>query len=121
MLDLDAISWGTRLSPTPSPPAPTPPGGPLLRQLQECVGTFHHPAYGDFSFDVRDGELAASFHGLKDELLLTHLSGDDWQLSFPAVPGISVPVSFRPGPDGQIADVTLRLDAELAPLVFPRR
>ena len=57
---------------------------------------------GDFVVRVCDGALTPSFHGLDDQLRLTHMSGDDWRLDFTTVPGFDVP-GWRPGanPDAQ--------------------
>jgi CubicO group peptidase (beta-lactamase class C family) len=119
LLGVEEIPWGTRLFATPQAPPAMPSGEPSSRPLAEHAGTFHHPAYGDFGVAVQGDELKPSFHGLDEQLLFTHRDGDDWLLSFASVPGISVPVTFGAGPEGR--DVALRLDAELAPLVFARQ
>jgi CubicO group peptidase (beta-lactamase class C family) len=122
LLGLDPVPWGSRLSGA----APTPPAAPSRavappRGLPSYEGTFHHPAYGDFGVQVCEGALTPSFHGLEDELTLTHVDGDDWRLSSTNFPELVVSVSFRSGSDGEVLDVTLGLEPELAPLVFPRR
>lgn len=120
LLDLEPAPWGARLSGArPAPPAEPASCSAPSRPLQDYEGTFHHPAYGDFTVQVCDGSLVPAFHGL-DELALTHLEGDDWRLSFTSVPGTHVPVSFRFGATG-VEDARLGLDAALAPLVFARR
>jgi hypothetical protein len=122
VLGMEPIPWGERLA-APSP-APTPvemPDGPPLHDLTAYAGTYVHPAYGDFSVSVEGGALRASFHGLDDELVLVHVKANDWQLSVTSVPEFRVPVSFRPGPDGGVADAALGLEPQLAPLVFQRR
>lgn len=122
VLGLDPIPWGERLSANSQAPtlAGVRPGRPARAPL-EYAGTFHHPAYGDLSLAVHDGALRASFHGLDDELLLTHIDLDEWLLGFASVPEFTVPVSVQHGPDRQAIGVALRLDAELEPLVFERR
>ena len=123
LLGLDPVDWGARLggaAPAPGTaaamPAAEPPG-----DLQGCEGTFHHPAYGDFSLRVTDGALTPSFHGLDDQLILTYVGENDWRLGFASVPGFEVAVTLRPGPDGEVVEVALGLEPELDPLVFSRR
>jgi CubicO group peptidase (beta-lactamase class C family) len=121
LLGVEAAPWGVRLAGAPPAPVVPPSSGvDPPRELSSYEGIFHHPAYGEFGVQVRDGVLTPSFHGLDDELTLTHVDGDTWQLGFDSVPGVVVPVAFRPGADGAL-EVTLHLDAELAPLVFRRR
>lgn len=122
LLGLDPIPWGARLAAaTPAPPTPAAGDDDPPRDLQAYAGTFHHPGYGDFAVRVRDGALTTSFHGLGDELALTHVGGDDWRLSYLTVPGFHFPASFGTGPDGEICELALGIEPELAPLVFARR
>jgi CubicO group peptidase (beta-lactamase class C family) len=122
LLGLEPLPWGSRLAASPpQPPAPTSPGGPLPRDLSDYCGTFHHPAYGDLTLKANEATLTASFHGLDDELVMTHVEGDEWRLTYLTLPGFSFPVSFVPGRDRRIADVALGIEPELAPLVFARR
>lgn len=119
VMGLSPVPWGDRLSArSPAASAPEAPAAPLPRPLSDYRGTFQHPAYGDLLFEVSDGGLRASFHGLDDQLLLSHRRGDGWDLGFATVPGVTVPVCFRRGSDGTVVDVTARFDAELPPLVF---
>jgi hypothetical protein len=121
LLGLDPLAWGERLDvPTPAPP-PSAPAAPPARPLQEYEGTFSHPAYGELGLRVVDGALVPSFHGLDDQMALVHLGDDALRLDFHAVPGYHVRGAFRSGPQGDVDAVTLTLDPELAPLVFPRR
>jgi CubicO group peptidase (beta-lactamase class C family) len=122
LLGLDPVPWGSRLAAaTPAAAAAPSPGGEPPRELQAYEGSFHHPAYGELGLRVCDGALTASFHGLDDDLVLSHVKQDDWRLGVTTVPGVEVPVSFRCGTGGEVVDVALRLEPELAPLVFQRR
>jgi CubicO group peptidase (beta-lactamase class C family) len=119
LLGLDPLRWGDRLSSA----TPTPAAAPSVvvdppRDLRRYEGAFHHPAYGDIGFRVDDGPLAPSFHGLDDELTLTHVGHDDWRMRFSSVPGFEVAVAFTYGPKGEVVDVRMGLDPELAPVVF---
>lgn len=121
LLGLDPVPWGQRLVGLPTP-ASAPPLSSVdpPRDLRDHEGTFHHPAYGDISFSVRDGGLMPSFHGLDDQLALTHRGQDDWRLSFLTVPGFDYPVSFRTGGDGEVVEARLGIEPELAPVIFLR-
>lgn len=121
-LGIEPLPWGTRLSVAPSAPsAPPAQGRPPVHPLREHAGSYHHPAYGDLELDVAEGGFTVSFHGMDDELVLTHVDRDEWRLTFVTLPGFSFPLSFRPGPDGRVAEVALSAEPELAPLVFQRR
>ena len=122
LLGLDPIPWGERLAGgAPAPPAGPSPGVDPPRALEEHAGTYQHPAYGDFVVRLCDGALTPAFHGLDDELALTHVGDDVWRLSFTTVPGTHVAVGFGSSAGGDVSEVTLALEPELAPLVFRRR
>ena len=123
-LGLEPVDWGNRLVPAaaavPATSVPQTEARPP-DQLSDFAGTFDHPAYGELAFEVVDGTLQASFHGLDDQLDLRPRDGDAWDLSFERVPGTLVPLCFQREGDGAVSAVTARFDAELPPLVFPRR
>jgi CubicO group peptidase (beta-lactamase class C family) len=121
LLGLEPAPWGARLAGATPPAPPAPPEVDPPRDLQRYEGTFEHPAYGEFAVRAGDGALRPSFHGLDDELTLTYVGSDEWRLSSTNLPEFAVPVSFRSGIDGAVVDLTLRLEPELAPLVFMRR
>ncbi|MDP9101530.1 MAG: serine hydrolase [Actinomycetota bacterium] len=121
LLGLEPLPWGVRLGDEATPvPAPPPPRQPPPRAVQDYAGRFRHPAYGEFALRVGDGGLVPSFHGLDDQLTLTHLGDDQWRLDFASVPGFQVPVTFGCAPGGEIVAAVLRLEPALAPLEFPR-
>jgi hypothetical protein len=118
LLGLDPLPWGDRLSgATPTPAAPSVVVAPP-RDLRPYEGVFQHSAYGHIGFRVDGGALAPSFHGLDDDLTLRYAGDDDWRLGFSSVPGFEVSVSFTSGPNGEVVDVRLGLDPELAPVAF---
>lgn len=120
LLGLDSIPWGARLGASTTPqPTPSPQLAPP-RRLEEYAGAFHHPAYGAITLQVRGGALTPSFHGIDDQLALSHIGDDCWRLRVTTVPGFDVPVSFRRGADGELVAITVGLEPELAPLAFER-
>ena len=120
LLELEPIPWGERLA-EPTAASPTESPSPRAGDHSRFAGTYHHPAYGDFSLTPQDGTLRVSFHGLDDELALDQVGPEDWRLTYLTVPGFSFPVSFPACPDGTAVDVALGIEPELPPLVFRRR
>ena len=90
------------------------------RELSGFAGTYVHPAYGELTIRVGDGELVPDFHAVGDRLRMTHRGHDTWDLVFVEYDEDS-PMVFSQGADGAINGLSVALEPAVAPAVFSRR
>jgi len=95
-------------------------GAPPSRELASFTGTYTHPAYGDLTIRLTDGELVPGFHDATSRIRLEHRGHDAWDLVF-VDEEIDCPLVFTQAVDGSVDGLRVTLEPEVAPAVFTRR
>ncbi|MGE5652698.1 MAG: serine hydrolase [Bacillota bacterium] len=126
LLQLTNVDWSSRLKqqvaaiPDELPTAPpqisnTTPSRPL----DQFVGTYSHPAYGQVKVVKDEDGLRAKFHHIDEALSHWHY---DVFVAKVKQNGITtqVPVQFLSGMDGYVNKVQMVLEASVDPIVFTR-
>jgi CubicO group peptidase (beta-lactamase class C family) len=99
--------------PSPEAKVAAPPAHPL----DDYVGSYYEPAYGELVVTRHDGELAVRVAGT--ELGGTHRHYETWDLRYPPLE-VDLAVTFFTGADGTVSEAISTLDDATDPIRFRR-
>lgn len=87
------------------------------QDIQEYVGKYHHPGYGQFHFYLKDGELKAKYGTINYPL--THYHYDTFQFEITRFDFKEL-LTFQTDSNGDIVGFTIKVDETLPPILFKR-
>jgi len=88
-----------------------------IHDLQEYVGKYHHPGYGNFTFYLGSGELKAKLGTINYPL--THYHYDTFQFEATRFDFKEL-LTFQTDSDGDIVGFTIKVEDTLPPILFKR-
>jgi CubicO group peptidase (beta-lactamase class C family) len=92
---------------------------PPSRPLTEFAGRYRHPAYGEARIVAQDGALTLRWGRLA--LPLRHYRGDIFEIvKIPTTSRSHLAVAFRTDENGEITDLTVPFERDVADIVFAR-
>jgi CubicO group peptidase (beta-lactamase class C family) len=94
-------------------------GRPPVRPVEELVGTYTHPAYGELVLSEADGALAVAFHGLDDRVRIHQRDRDAYDLELVEFE-VRAPLVFTTDGDDEVVGLTVALEPLVDPIPFAK-
>lgn len=95
-------------------------GRPAARPVEELVGTYEHPAYGELVLGEQDGRLTAAFHELGDRLRVHHRDRDAYDLELVEFE-TRLPLMFTTDSDDEVVGLTAAFEPLVEAIPFAKK